>query len=106
MPRGGVKATRRVVSRETAVERWPDSFPDAEIAENHIQNILDIDPACQPAQGRCRRPQFLSDQFFLPNGLVQGAIQRRSGSLQAFAVPHTSYDARFRPNEVFACENG
>lgn len=34
-------------------------FPDAEIAENHVQDILDIDPAGEPPEGARGDAQLL-----------------------------------------------
>ena len=40
------------------------SLPNAKIAEDDVQNILDINPSCQPAERGRGGPQFLGDQFF------------------------------------------
>ena len=42
------------------------SFTNAEIPEDHVQDILDIDPAGQPAKDSRGRPQVLGDQLFAP----------------------------------------
>lgn len=39
------------------------SFPDAEPAEDLIQNVLDVDPASDAAKRRRSTPQIFSAQF-------------------------------------------
>ncbi len=38
-------------------------FADAEVAENHVQNILDIDPAGEPPERAGGDPQLLGQQI-------------------------------------------
>ena len=52
-----------------------DLFPDAEIAKNRIQNILDVDPAGQPAHILGRRAQRFRHQFQMIRRLRGGAQQ-------------------------------
>ena len=80
------------VSRETAVPLRSKSLPYmkrsglnnesrnitillsyAELTENHIQDILDIDPAQQPSKAEGGRPQFFGGKF-LPL-IDQAALQ-------------------------------
>ena len=51
-------------------------FADAEVAENHVQNILDIDPAGQTAQGTGREPQLLGQQILTAGDLAAWARRR------------------------------
>jgi hypothetical protein len=39
------------------------SLTNTKIAEDHVQHILDVDPAEQPAEGSSRHPQILRRQF-------------------------------------------
>ncbi len=39
------------------------SLPNAKITEDDVQNILDINPPCQPTKRSRGGPQFLGDQF-------------------------------------------
>ena len=36
---------------------------DTELPENHVQDVLDIDPSQQPPERISRRPQFLRGQL-------------------------------------------
>jgi hypothetical protein len=59
----------RAVSRET-------SLPDAKIPEYRVKDILDIDPAGQPAKRPGGQPQLLGDDVFpTPGALSQRSIQ-------------------------------
>ena len=66
------------VSRET--DRTP-SLADAEIPENDVEQILDVNPPGQPTQGIRRLPQFLGPK-------LQGRrrVHRRSSSASRHAV--------------------
>src|SRR6185312_7562845 len=46
----------------------------AELAENHVQDILDIDPTQQASKAEGSRPQFFGGQFFplLDQAALQG----------------------------------
>src|SRR6478672_5494782 len=57
-------------------------FSDAEVSENHIQNILDIDPAEQASQGVGRGPQILRGKFLALIEHRNAALQRRGRLLQ------------------------
>ena len=60
------------------------SFTNTKIAKDHVQNILDIDSAGEPAERRRSRAQFLGDQLLIARLLSrQRAIERRNGFLQA-----------------------
>ena len=55
-------------------------FADAEIPENHVQDVLDVDPADQPPERVSRQPQFLGDQFLAractSDRAAQGDVRR------------------------------
>ena len=53
--------TAIVVSRETDAKI---SFPDTEIPENNIQNILDIDPPGDASQGPYGKPEVFGYQLW------------------------------------------
>ena len=40
------------------------SFPDAEVAEDDVQNVLDVDPAGQAAESVGGNAEFLSEEVF------------------------------------------
>src|SRR5208282_1786579 len=46
------------------------SFTNTEIAEDNVEDVLDIHPAGQPAERRGGRPQFLGDQLLAPGGTL------------------------------------
>ena len=57
-------------------------FADTEFPEDHVKNILNVNPAEQPPQGICRHPQILSSELLtLPDG-PDAAPQRNSGLMQ------------------------
>jgi len=73
------------------------SFTNTEIAENNVEDVLDIHPAGQPAEGRCSRPQLLGDQLFAPGAtLGQRTIERRHGVLQRPAVTRAGHKGGLR----------
>lgn len=51
-------------------------LPDAEIAEDHVQNIFDIHPARQPTQGARRGPQLFGNQIVTPPELRPGRAHK------------------------------
>src|SRR5208282_3807082 len=77
------------------------SFTNAEIPENHIKDIFDIDPAGEPPQRRRSRAQFFGDEFLSPSVLSQGAIERRDRFLQRPSMAYAGNDARLRRREIF-----
>ena len=72
------------------------SFADAEIAEDHVENVLDVDPAGQPAERPGGQPQFLGHQLLAPDGpSAQRAFERADGLLQRPALPLAGDERRF-----------
>ena len=62
-----------------------ESFTDAEIAKDHVQNILDIDAPGQPAESRRRQAQLLGNELLMRTGfrrLGQCPIERRDRLLK------------------------
>jgi hypothetical protein len=49
------------------IRRWPihvrDSFPDAEVAEDHFKDVFDIDAAGEAAKPGGGEAELLRDQF-------------------------------------------
>ena len=102
-----ITRNRRRVSRETydSAHGVNQSFTNAEIAENNVEDVLDIDPAGQPAERRRRRPQFLGDQLFAPGAaLGQRPVQRRNGVLQRPAVTGAGHEGGFCGREIIPGE--
>ncbi len=53
------------------------SFPDAELPEDHVQQILDVDPAGQPAQRAGGEAELLGDDVLAAaRPLGQRAVER------------------------------
>src|SRR5688572_24896074 len=50
------KPVKRIVPRETFIIVVYQLLTDAELAEDHVQNVLDIHPPSDPAQGAGRQP--------------------------------------------------
>ena len=48
-------------------EKVNKSFTDAKIAENDVENVLDVHPARDPSQKMSRSPQFLRKSVFAPS---------------------------------------
>jgi hypothetical protein len=65
-----------IVSRE--------SLPNAELSENHIEHILDMDGTDDPAQAIRRQPQFLGAQFLARATVICGAKQMAIGLAEQF----------------------
>ena len=50
-------------------------FTDAEVAEDHVQHVLDVNPSGEPAERPCRQAQFFRDQVFVAGtSLRQGPV--------------------------------
>ena len=49
---------------------------DTELPEDHIENVLDIDPAEKPAEGMRGRPEIFGDEFVTFPGRGQTSPQR------------------------------
>jgi len=39
-------------------------FSDAEVPENNVENVINVDAAGEAAQGACSKPQFLGKKIF------------------------------------------
>ena len=66
------------VSRETLGGALPPLLADTEIAENHVEDVFDVDAACQSAKGCGGGTQLLSEQVFMA-GEAQGAFEGGMG---------------------------
>src|ERR1019366_7626701 len=99
---GSGKFAARSVSRETlfqAPKAWFQVKKAAEemnkerllsytkFSEDHIQDILDIDPTKQPTQRMNRSPQILRREFLAVPYHFHTALQRNRGFLQQFSLP-------------------
>ena len=58
------------------------SFPDAELAKDHVENVLDIDPPQQPPQGIGRPAQLLRRQLLALSNHGRAAAQSLRSLLQ------------------------
>src|SRR5215831_13497598 len=74
------------VSRETVLELFQTaSLADTELAEHDIQEILNVDPARDPADGPHSEPEIFSQQL---DGLGRGgALQGLAARLERVAMP-------------------
>ena len=100
-PNGAVlqKQTERVKALFHVKQR-PRLFADAEIAKNHLQNVLDIDSAGQAAQGLGGEPQLLGDDV-LPTtrAFGQGPGEGLVRDFQRFPMPFTADQGRLGSKE-------
>ena len=70
-------------------------FADAEIAENHVQDVLDVDPAGEPPQGASGDAQLFGQQILMTGEpRRQRPLQRRQGILQRTAVALARHQRR------------
>ena len=75
-------------------------FANAEVAEYHVQNVLDIDPAGEAAERPGRKPQLFGQQVLLGRNI--GALrppQRRQGLLKRMAVALPGHQRRLGAGE-------
>src|SRR6185312_8815274 len=71
-------------------------FPNAEVAEDHVENILDVDPAGQLAECMRRGPELLGHQVLAAgNVLAARALKRTDGCFQRPAVALARHQRRF-----------
>ena len=71
-----------------------NSFPNTEIPEDDVQNILDIHPPGQSAQRRRGNPQFLGNELFAaPRSLRQSAPERRHYLFKRMAVTRSGHQS-------------
>jgi hypothetical protein len=62
-------------------------FADAEIPEDHVEDVLDVDPAGQLAQGGGSEAQLLGHQVFTAGGRFgEGAAKSGQRGLQSLTV--------------------
>jgi hypothetical protein len=81
--------------------RSPALLSNAEIAENDVKNVFDVDPTGQAPQGSTRQAKLLGQDFLPPRrGLVQGAIQCRDGILQRATVSLPRDQRRLGRSEI------
>ncbi len=81
-----------------------ESFTNAKIAENDVQNIFHIDASSEPAQRRRGRAQFLGDQLFSRVGFCRlgySAVERCDGFLKRTAMARAGDNAGFHRREIF-----
>src|SRR5260370_2496682 len=64
-----------------------NSLTYTKFAEDHVQDILDVDPAEQPAERPSRHPQLLRRQFLTFLNRRHTALHRHGRRLQKFALP-------------------
>src|ERR1044072_9320491 len=76
------------------------SFPDAEIAKDHIQHVLDVDAARQPAKRAGSQPQLLGDQLLLVR--LERASERVDSMLQCSTMALARDDDRFTRTQRIA----
>ena len=87
----------RLGLRQCAYSRPFNLFADAEVPEDHIENILDIDPASKPAKGSGGGAKLLGHQVLLTGeARRQRPVQSRQRFLQHMPVPGAGDQRRFR----------
>src|SRR5579862_6115531 len=77
------------------------SFANTEIAKDHVQNILYIDPSGQPAEPHGRRSQIFGYQVLASIlALAQSPIERRDRLLERLAMARPGDDGRLGLCEI------
>jgi hypothetical protein len=98
------------VSRETTTERRVNrSFTNAEVAEDLVEHVFDIDAAGQSAKGPGGVTQFFGDYLFARrpcSALRHGAVQGGGSVLKCAPVARARYDRRFANRKRFSSELG
>jgi len=82
--------------------RKPDrSFPDTEIAKNHVENILDIDPARKAAKRIGGLSKLLGNNVFpSADTLSERSIERLPCHFQHFSMPLAADQGGLSPEIV------
>jgi len=79
-------------------------FPYAKIAENHVQNILNVNPPREPAQSPTGQPELLSNEFLSVGRMFgQCPIQGLGCLLQGPPVPFPRDQGTFNWLEKAGC---
>ena len=75
-------------------------FADAKVAENHVQDVLDIDPAGQPAERAGGDPQLLGQQILAAGHFASlRPLQGRQYLLKRAPVAFAGHQRRFGPRQ-------
>ena len=69
------------------------SLPDAKVPEHHVQQVLDIHPAGNPANGADSQTEILGEKFRFRN--LNGAGEGGGGFYKGVAVTGAGQDGRF-----------
>src|SRR6185437_12095064 len=105
VPTGGQSARR--VSRETTrplkvvlTTFVNHSFADTKFAEDHVENVLDVDPTGEPAERCGSRSQLFGNQL-LPAcvSLSKRAVECSNGVLQSKPMPGAGHQRRLGGGE-------
>src|ERR1700674_5045369 len=88
------KTVRSGVSRETPLG-LTTLFSNAEIAENHIQNVVNLDPPGESSEPARRQPKLLRNDVLASTGpLGYRPTKRLHGLPHCGTVPLTRYQGR------------
>src|SRR5260370_12437539 len=82
-------------------------LPDAEVAEDHVEDVLDVDPSGDPSEPARGEPELLCHEILLAvRSLLDRALQRLDGFGQRRTMARPRDDARLpqaeRPFPVLA----
>src|SRR6478672_11996577 len=79
-------------------------LPHAKFPGDHVENVLDIDPAKQPPQRVGRRPKFLGGEFLALPYHLKATEQRSDRLLQQFALPRPADQSALARAEISLSE--
>src|SRR5260370_12532474 len=80
-------------------------LPDAEVAEDHVEDVLDVDPSGDPSEPARGEPELLCHEILLAvRSLLDRALQRLDGFGQRRTMSRPRDDARLPPDDrLFRC---
>src|SRR5262245_4216669 len=76
------------------------SLPDTKLAEDHVQNVFDVDATEQPAKRCACRPQLLCSELLAFVDHVERSPQRRGRVLQQSTLPCAGDESRVARTEI------
>src|SRR6516162_4211600 len=80
------------------------SLPDAEVPEDHVENILHIDAPEQPAERIGRHSQIFRGELLAATDHVHAPLQRVRGLLQQLPLPLPADQPTLARSKIIPCE--
>jgi hypothetical protein len=77
-------------------------FPNAEVAENHVENVFDIDAAGEAPERERRQAQFLGQDIVAAGAVGERAGERSRRVRERETLPLARHQRRLTRFELFA----